>query len=402
VRPFRIEVPQSDLDDLGRRIATTRWPEEEIPGTGWARGVPVGYLRELADYWRTSYDWRVAEARLNEFPQFITEIDGTNVHFLNIRSPEADALPLIMTHGWPGTVAEFLDVINPLVNPAAYGGDPAHAFHLVIPSIPGYAFSGPTRQAGWDTGRVANAWKELMRRLDYTRYVVQGGDWGMPISLRLALADPEHVVGVHLNMCATFPPPDASGLDGLDEADLARLDFAERFAQDGSGWIRIQSTRPQTLSYALTDSPVGQLAWIVEKYKEWTDSARVPEDAVSRDDILTAVSIYWLTATAGSSAQLYYESSHTEADFVRTWAGPWPLAMPVGVASFPKDAVRPVRRFAEQILPTLIHWTEFDRGGHFAALEQPELLVGDIQKFAGSLSRRPAPGSGGYAMDHHQ
>lgn len=387
MRPFRIEVPQSDLDDLKRRIAATRWPDDEIPGVGWDRGVPIEYLRELAEYWRTSYDWRAVEAGLNEFPQFVTEIDGTNVHFMHIRSPHAEALPLLLTHGWPGTVAEFLKVIEPLTDPVAHGGAPSDAFHLVIPSIPGYAFSGPTRQVGWDTGRIATAWMELMRRLGYDRYALQGGDWGTPISLRLGLADPAHVVGIHLNMCVTLPPPDPAAMAGLDETDLARLDFAGRFIQDGMGWNKIQSTRPQTLSYALTDSPVGQLAWIAEKYKEWTDSAKVPEDAVSRDDILTAVSIYWLTATAGSSAQLYYEASHTEADFVRTWAGPWPLAMPVGVAFFPKDAVRPVRRFAEQILPTLTHWTEFDRGGHFPALEQPELLVGDVQKFARSLSR---------------
>jgi pimeloyl-ACP methyl ester carboxylesterase len=386
VRSFLIEIPQADLDDLKQRIAVTRWPEE-IPGVGWDRGVPLGYLKELADYWRTSYDWRAAEARLNQFPQFVIEIDGTNVHFLHIRSPHAEALPLILTHGWPGTVAEFLDVIEPLTDPVSHGGDAGDAFHLVIPSIPGYAFSGPTGQVGWDTGRVAGAWKELMRRLGYDRYAVQGGDWGMPISMRLALADPDHIVGVHTNMCVTFPPPDPSALDGLGEVDLARLDFAARFMQDGNGWQKMQSTRPQTLAYALTDSPVGQLAWIVEKYKEWTDSAKVPEDAVSRDHILTAVSIYWLTATAGSSAQLYYESSHMDADFFRTWAGPWPLAMPVGVAVFPMDACRPVRRFAEQILPTLTHWTEFDRGGHFPALEQPELLVRDVRKFARSLAR---------------
>ncbi|NES30229.1 alpha/beta fold hydrolase [Micromonospora terminaliae] len=386
MRSFRIEVPQSDLDDLKQRIANTRWPDE-MPGVGWDRGVPLGYLKELAEYWRTGYDWRAAEARLNEFPQFVTEIDGVNVHFMHIRSPEAGALPLIMTHGWPGTVAEFLEVIEPLTDPVRHGGDSADAFHLVIPSIPGYAFSGPTGQVGWDTGRVAGAWKELMRRLGYDRYAVQGGDWGTPISLRLGLADPEHVVGVHLNMCVAFPPPDPAAMAGLDQPDLDRLEFTGRFMQDGTGWQRIQSTRPQTLSYALTDSPVGQLAWIAEKYKEWTDSAKVPEDAVSRDHILTAVSIYWLTATAGSSAQLYYESSHMDADFVRTWGGPWPLAMPVGVASFPKDAVRPVRRFAEQIMPTLTHWSEFDRGGHFAALEQPELLVGDIRTFSRSLPR---------------
>ncbi|MGC4788109.1 epoxide hydrolase family protein [Micromonospora sp. DT178] len=386
MRPFRIDVPQADLDDLHRRIDQTRWPDE-IPGVGWDRGVPLGYLRELAEYWRDSYDWRAAEARLNAYPQFVTEIDGVNVHFLHVRSAEESATPLILTHGWPGTVAEFLDVIGPLTDPVAHGGDSADAFHLVIPSIPGYAFSGPTGQVGWDTGRVASAWKELMSRLGYDRYAVQGGDWGTPISLRLGLADPEHVIGVHLNMCVAFPPPDPAAMAGLGEADLARVEFTGRFMQDGTGWQRIQSTRPQTLSYALTDSPVGQLAWIAEKYKEWTDSAKVPEDAVSRDHILTAVSIYWLTATAGSSAQLYYESSHMDADFIRTWAGPWPLTMPVGVASFPKDAVRPVRRFAEQILPTLSQWTEYDRGGHFPALEQPQLLVDDIRRFARSLAR---------------
>jgi pimeloyl-ACP methyl ester carboxylesterase len=386
MRPFRIDVPQSDLDDLFRRIDGTRWPDE-IAGVGWDRGVPLDYLKELAGYWRHGFDWRAVEARLNGFPQFVTDIDGVNVHFLHVRSPEAGALPLILTHGWPGTVAEFLEVVGPLSDPVAYGGDPGDAFHLVIPSIPGYGFSGPTGQVGWDTGRVAGAWKQLMSRLGYDRYAVQGGDWGMPISLRLGQADPEHVAGIHLSMCVTFPPPDPSAMEGLGEADLARLEFTARFMQDGTGWQRIQSTRPQTLAYALTDSPVGQLAWIAEKYKEWTDSGKVPEDAVGRDHILTAVSIYWLTATAGSSAQLYYESSHMDADFVRTWAGPWPLAMPVAVASFPKDAVRPVRRFADQILPTLTRWTEFDRGGHFAALEQPELLVDDVRTFARTLTR---------------
>ncbi len=384
MRPFRIDIPQSDLDDLNRRLDETRWPDE-IAGVGWDRGVPLEYLRELTGYWRNTFDWRAAEARLNQYPQFLTEIDGTDVHFLHVRSPHEGALPLLLTHGWPGTVAEFLHVIGPLTDPAAHGGDAADAFHLIIPSIPGHGFSGHAGEVGWDTGRVADAWVELMRRLGYERYAVQGGDWGSPISLRVALADPEHVVGVHLNMCVTFPPPGPGALADLDASDKARLEFAAGFIQDGLGWQKIQATRPQTLSYGLTDSPVGQLAWIVEKYKEWTDSAKVPEDAVSRDDILTAVSIYWFTATAGSSAQLYYESSHTDAEFFRTWGGPWPLAMPVGVAFFPKDAVRPVRRFAERSMPTLSHWSEFERGGHFAALEQPELLIADIREFARTL-----------------
>ncbi|MFJ5711715.1 epoxide hydrolase family protein [Streptomyces sp. NPDC093105] len=385
MRPFRIEIPQADIDDLNERLARTRWPEGEIPDTDWSRGVPVAYLKELAEYWRSGFDWRAAEARLNQYPQFITEIDGTDVHFLHVTSPEPTAKPLIITHGWPGSVAEFLDVIGPLTDPAAHGGDPADAFHVVIPSIPGYAFSGPTRAAGWDTRRVARAWAELMSRLGYDRYFVQGGDWGMPISLELGLADPEHVAGVHVNMFVTFPPQDPAAFEGLDATDLGRLEFAGRFQQDGMGWQRIQSTRPQTLSYGLTDSPVGQLAWIVEKFKEWTAADKVPEDAVSREHLLTNVSLYWFTGTAGSSAQLYYESAHGDEAFVRTWGGPWPLKAPVGVAVFPEDAALPIRRWADPLLPTLTHWTEFDKGGHFAALEQPALLVEDVRAFVRPL-----------------
>ncbi|MFC8763327.1 epoxide hydrolase family protein [Streptomyces sp. NPDC057193] len=385
MRPFRIEIPQADIDDLNERLARTRWPEGEIPDADWSRGVPVEYLKELAEYWRSSFDWRAAEARLNQYPQFITEIDGTDIHFLHVTSPEPTAKPLIITHGWPGSVAEFLDVIGPLTDPAAHGGDPADAFHVVIPSIPGYAFSGPTRAAGWDTRRVARAWAELMNRLGYDRYFVQGGDWGMPISLELGLADPEHVAGVHVNMFVTFPPQDPAAFEGLDATDLGRLEFAGRFQQDGMGWQRIQSTRPQTLSYGLTDSPVGQLAWIVEKFKEWTAADKVPEDAVSREHLLTNVSLYWFTGTAGSSAQLYYESAHGDEAFARTWGGPWELTAPVGVAVFPEDAALPIRRWADPLLPTLTHWTEFDKGGHFAALEQPALLVQDVRAFVRPL-----------------
>jgi epoxide hydrolase len=391
MRPFKIDIPQSQLDDLKQRLAATRWPDE-MPGVGWSRGAPLGYIKELAEYWRTGYDWRAAEARLNQFPQFRTEIDGVQVHFLHVRSPEPTAMPVILTHGWPSSVVEFIDVIGPLTNPVAHGGSAADAFHVIIPSIPGYGFSGPTGQPGWDTERVAQAWKTLMRSLGYDRYLVQGGDWGMPISLRLGLADPQHVAGVHLNMLATFPPANPSDqaamgalMAELSPADVARAQFAGYFAQDGAGWLKIQCTRPQSIAYGLTDSPVGQLAWIIEKFKEWTDSTDSPEDAISRDHLLTNVMLYWLTATAGSSAQLYYESEHLDADFFRTWGGPWPLAMPAGVALFPKDAVRAIRPWAEKILPTLTHWTEFDRGGHFAALEQPALFVGDVRTFARSL-----------------
>ncbi|HZB49419.1 MAG TPA: epoxide hydrolase [Mycobacteriales bacterium] len=380
MRPFRIEIPQADLDDLDRRLAATRWPDE-VPGVGWDRGVPLDYLRELVDYWRTEYDWRAAEARLNSYPQFVTEIDGTDVHFVHVRSPEPDAVPLIVTHGWPGSIVEFLDVIGPLTDPRAHGGDPADAFHLVIPSIPGYTLSGPTRAPGWDVTRVAKAWAELMGRLGYDHYCVQGGDWGMPISLQLALNDPEHVAGVHVNMFVTFPPNDPDAFADLDELAQARLQFALGFQQDGMGWQRIQSTRPQTLAYGLTDSPVGQLAWIVEKFREWSAAEKEPEEAIDRDHMLTNVMLYWLTRTAGSSAQLYYESAHGDPAFAATWGGPWPLAMPVGVAVFPQDAVRPIRKWADGLLPTLSHWTEFDTGGHFAALEEPELFVGDVRTF---------------------
>ena len=277
-------------------------------------------------------------------------------------------------------MAEFLNVIGPLTDPRAHGGDPADAFHLVIPSIPGYGFSGPTRETGWGFPRIANAWAELMRRLGYDRYAAQGGDIGTFISLALAGRHPEHVVGVHVNMLVT-PPGDPSELADLSESDQARLGRMVRFVADLSGYMKLQSTRPQTLSYGLTDSPVGQLAWVVEKFREWTDSAEVPEDAVDRDHLLTNVTIYWLTATAGSSAQIYVEG----ADLLPTAAArpslP-PLAVPLGVAVFPHDIVLPIRRLADRSFPNIVHWTEFDRGGHFAAMEEPDLFVGDLRAFA--------------------
>jgi epoxide hydrolase len=382
--PFRIEIPQADLDDLHRRLADTRWPDE-LPGVGWSRGVPLRYLKELAEYWRTSYDWRAAEARLNQFPQFTTVIDGANVHLLHVRSPESQALPLLLTHGWPGSVAEFLDVIGPLTDPGAHGGDPADAFHLVIPTIPGYGFSGPTGQPGWNFPRIANAWAELMRRLGYDHYAAQGGDVGALISLTLAGLHPERVAGVHVNFLITPPPDDPSQLAGLSESEQARLGRMSRFVADLSGYMKLQSTRPQTLAYALTDSPVGQLAWVVEKFREWTDSAKVPEDAVDRDQLLTNVMLYWLTATAGSSAQLYVETAELLPTAAVPPSPPPPLTVPLGVAVFPHDIFVPIRRFADPAFPTIVHWTEFERGGHFAAMEQPDLFVDDLRAFARTL-----------------
>ncbi|HEX6472272.1 MAG TPA: epoxide hydrolase [Streptosporangiaceae bacterium] len=383
MRPFRVDIPQADLDDLRRRLADTRWPDE-LPGVGWDRGVPLGYLQELAEYWRTEYDWRAAEARLNSFPQFITEIDGANVHFLHVRSPEPDALPLLLTHGWPGSVVEFLDIVGPLTDPRAHGGDPADAFHLVIPSIPGYGFSRPLPETGWDVPRIAGAWAELMRRLGYERYAAQGGDAGSPISLALGTMFPDNVVGVHVNMLMTFPSGDPAELADLSEADQRRLGLLAKFDTDLSGYMKIQATRPQTLAYALTDSPAGQLAWIVEKFKEWTDSDKVPEDAIDRDRLLTIVTIYWLTGTAGSSAQFYYEGA-AAVRALATGTPPPPVPVPVGVAVFPRDIFVPIRRFADRDIPAITRWTEFEHGGHFAAMEQPELLVDDVRAFFSAL-----------------
>jgi pimeloyl-ACP methyl ester carboxylesterase len=369
ISPYRIDIPQRALDDLRDRLGRTRWPDE-LPGAGWDLGVPLDYLKGLAEYWATAYDWRGQEAALNEFAQFTTVIDDQNVHFLHVRSPEPAALPLLITHGWPGSIAEFLDIISPLVDPAAHGGDPADAFHVIAPSIPGFGFSGPTHETGWNTVRVARAWTELMRRLGYERYGAQGGDTGALVSPELGRIDPEHLAGIHVNNLLTFP---SGQLDDLSDADQGRLKLMRRWQNEMSGYASIQSTRPQTLAYALTDSPVGQLAWIVEKFKEWTDpGAELPEDAVDRDRLLTDVSIYWLTATAGSSARLYYEGA-------RSWGqASEPSAVPTGVAVFPMDTT--IRSIAEA-QHNIVHWTEFDRGGHFAAMEAPDLLMADVREF---------------------
>ncbi|WP_246070429.1 epoxide hydrolase family protein [Paenibacillus kobensis] len=373
IKPFCIEIAQGELDDLQDRLGRTRWPDE-LAQEGWNYGVPLGYLKKLTDYWRNSYDWRKQEAWLNSFPQYTLTIDGANIHFLHVRSPENDALPLILTHGWPGSIVEFLDMIGPLVDPRSHGGDPADAFHLVIPSIPGFGFSGPTQESGWDVNRVARAWAELMRRLGYKRYGAQGGDWGAFISKALAEVDHEHMCGVHLNYLHTIP---AEGFDpnGLSQEERDRLERSQRYRSAPAGYMRLQATRPQTLSYALTDSPVGQLAWIVEKFQEWTD----PACRVDDDRILTNVMLYWLTGTAGSSARLYYESFKSKGVLS-------PCPVPMGVAVLPYELALPVRSLAERE-HLVVHWTEFDHGGHFAAMEVPNLMVQDLRVFFGQFRR---------------
>ncbi|MBB5935238.1 epoxide hydrolase family protein [Streptomyces zagrosensis] len=381
LHPFRIDFPQADLDDLHERLDRTRWPDE-LPGVGWAYGVPLGYLQELAHYWRHSYDWRGAEARLNEWPQFVTTIDGARVHFAHIRSPEPGATPLLMTHGWPGSIVEFARVAGPLTDPRAHGGDPSEAFHLVLPSIPGFGLSGPTTQTGWELGRVAAAFAELMRRLGYERYGVQGGDWGAGISRELGRTHPDAVIGVHLNLVpgAAAHEPTAAELAALSPAErqrtLASWERNQQWMRERQGYADIQSTRPQTLAYGLTDSPVGQLAWIAEKFVEWTDSRDRPEGAVDRDLLLTNVMLYWLTGTANSAARIYYERAHADS-----WGtAPAPSTAPTAVADFPQDNFIPLRHIVERT-NHIVQWTSYERGGHFAAVEQPELLVADIRTF---------------------
>jgi epoxide hydrolase len=374
IRPFRIAVPQADIDDLNSRLRNTRWPDE-LSGVGWNYGIPLERVKRLADYWRTAYNWREHEARLNTFPQYTTTVDRQHIHFLHVRSKEPDAIPLLMTHGWPGSIAEFVKVIDPLVDPRTHRGDAADAFHIVAPSIPGFGFSGPTHETGWDVKRTAAAFALLMSRLGYDRYGTHGGDWGSAITRELGQRHPENVIGLHFNTLATAPSGDPDEMKLLTDHEKTQLDAAQRFLRSGSGYYAIQSTRPQTLAYALTDSPVGQLAWMAEKFREWSDHTE-SDEAVDRDQLLTNVSIYWFTQTANSSARLYAEFSRGG----HGWGAIEPSIVPAGVALFPREVFPPIRRFAERS-NNIVHWSEFDRGGHFPAMEQPDLLVGDIRTF---------------------
>lgn len=376
IRPFRLDIAEAELADLRARLARTRWPDE-LRGADWSRGAPRSYLGPLVDYWREGYDWRRCEAELNAWPQYTAAIDGEDLHFLHVRSPEPDALPLIVTHGWPSSVVEYLDVLGPLSDPRAHGGDPADAFHLVVPSLPGYGLSGPTRSAGWGARRIARAWAELMRRLGYARYGAQGGDWGTWISRELGLTDPERVIGLHTNGFITWPSGDPAELVDLTPAEQGRLAAADRYMRELYGFKKIQSTRPQALAYALADSPVGQLAWIASVFKEWTDCRDSPDDAVGRDRLLTNVMLYWLTDTAASSARSFVETPDTpdDADLAEDVK---PSRVPLGVAVFPRDILAPIRRFAARD-NHVVHWSEFERGGTFAALEEPDLFIADVR-----------------------
>jgi pimeloyl-ACP methyl ester carboxylesterase len=371
IEPFRIDVPEEDLVDLRDRLARTRWPEAETVDD-WSQGIPLAYVRELCDYWATKYDWRATESRLNGFDQFRTELDGLGIHFLHVRSPEPDAFPLVITHGWPGSVVEFHKVIGPLTDPVAHGGDAADAFHVVCPSLPGYGFSDRPARTGWKVPRIAGAWAELMARLGYTRYGAQGGDWGASVTTSLPQVDPDHVAGIHLNMVIAFPDP---SMGEFTERELAAIDSFTHYQKEESGYSTQQSTRPQTLGYGLVDSPAAQAAWIVEKFWAWTDCDGHPENILTRDELLDNVMLYWLPATGASSGRLYWES------FTDMGTKLAPVTAPVGVSIFPKEIARPSRRWAETRFTDIRQWHELDRGGHFAAFEQPETFVDEVRSF---------------------
>jgi len=374
---FRLEVPEEDLDDLRERLRRARWPEREtVPD--WSQGVPLAYLQDLCRYWAEQYDWRRAEARLNALAQFRTTLDGLSIHFLHVRSPAPDALALVLTHGWPGSIVEFLEVIGPLSDPVAHGGDPADAFHVVCPSLPGYGFSDKPAATGWGIERIADAWIELMDRLGYARYGAAGGDWGTSVSTCIAQQAPDRVAGIHL--LPPLAPPDPETLDDLTDRERAALAALEHSAEWDSGYSTEHATRPQTIGYALADSPVALCAWIVEKFWAWTDGGGDPEGALTRDQLLDNLMLYWLPATGASSARLYWESIRKVNEWISGTVDDV-ITTPTGCSIFAHELQRPSRRWAGRRFSNIRHWNELDRGGHFAACEQPELFVDELRAF---------------------
>ncbi|NEK84983.1 epoxide hydrolase [Blastococcus saxobsidens] len=371
VVPFTISVPDEDVEDLRRRLRATRWPDRSTVGD-WSQGVPLEYLRELCRYWAEEYDWAARQARLNAVEQYTTDLGGVPVHFLHARSPRPDALPLVLTHGWPGSVAEFSAVLGPLTDPAAHGGDPGDAFTVVAPSLPGFGWSGKPTEPGWGIARVADAWAELMSRLGHERFGAQGGDLGSFVSANLAARHPDRLVGIHLNMVVTPPPP---GQTEFTEREERARRAEERFRTVDSAYHMQQRTRPQTLAYGLTDSPAAQCAWILEKFWSWADCAGDPVGTLGADRILDHVSTYWFTGSAGSSARMYWEMAQDPASRLPT------VGVPTGVSLFPHEIMQPTQEWASAQYTDLRLWREHDRGGHFAAMEQPDLLVRDIREF---------------------
>jgi pimeloyl-ACP methyl ester carboxylesterase len=369
IRPFRIAIDDAVLVDLRQRLRATRWPEPETVDD-WSQGTPLAWLREVCAYWAESYDWRAREALLNRFSQFVTTIDELDVHFIHQRSPHPGARPLLITHGWPGSIVEFHKVIGPLVDPTAHGGSAADAFHVICPSLPGFGFSGKPQRTGWGVERIAAAWGQLMARLGYERYFAQGGDWGSAVTRELGVTHTAHCEAIHVTL-AMGTRPATQGEPGPDE-QLA-MAGAKHYRRWDSGYSKQQSTRPQTLGYGLADSPAGQAAWILEKFWAWTDCNGHPENVLTRDELLDNVMLYWATNSAASSARLYWESFGK--------ARPGRVGVPVGVAVYPKEIVAPVRAWMRDEYPDIRHFVHMPRGGHFAAFEQPQLFVDDVRAY---------------------
>ena len=376
IQPLHISVDEGAITDLRERLSRTRWPDAETPDD-WSQGIPLSYVQDVADYWQNGYDMNRLADRLNAYPHFTTELDGVNVHFLHVRSSHVDAKPLILTHGWPGSVVEFLKVIGPLTEPQENGGNADDAFHVVCPSLVGYGWSGKPTKPGWGVEKMGKEWGHLMGKLGYTNYLAQGGDWGAIVTTHVALQDPEHCKGIHLNMVVAPPVPEL--MDDLTELEQSALERMQHYRDWDSGYSKQQSTRPQTVGYGLVDSPVGQMAWILEKFWAWTDCDGHPENVLSRDEMLDNVMVYWLNAAGASSGRLYWES-------FGSGGGGDAIATPMGGSIFPKEIFRTSRRWAEKRFTRIVYWNELSKGGHFAAFEQPEQFVLEVRGCFGEIS----------------
>jgi len=368
VRLFHISVPQETIDDLRARLRATRFPNQQ-PVKDWSQGVPLAHAKSLIEYWESRYDWRRFETELNSFPNFRTSIDGLGIHFIHVRSPHLDALPIVLTHGWPGSIVEFMNIIRPLANPTEHGGRAQDAFHVVVPSLPGFGFSDKPTQTGWNLLRIASAWNQLMQRLGYRRWVAQGGDYGAGVTTALGHLVPPGLAGIHLNWQFVFP---TQVPEHLSFEEQRAVDGAKRFPGDGTGYFRQQATRPQTIGYALSDSPAGQAMWIYEKFYSWTDNNGSPEDELSRDQMLDDISLYWFTNTAASSARIYWENKGSSFSGGK-------LTLPVAATVFPREIYRAPKSWAEQTYSNLIYWNEAEHSGHFAAFEQPNIFVEEMR-----------------------
>jgi len=371
INPYMIQISNDDLEDLKRRLLSTRWPEKETVGD-WSQGIPLSYIKEISDYWLNEYDWRSREEYYNSFPQFITNIEGLDIHFIHIKSPHEEAKPLIISHGWPGSIVEFHKVIKPLIDPVSFGGKAKDAFHLVCPTLPGYGFSGKPSQTGTGVERIAELWDILMNKIGYSKYFAQGGDWGSAVTIAIGKQNKGSCQGIHVNM--PFAPPTKEALENPSERDKIAFEGLGYYQEWGSGYSKQQSTRPQTLGYGLVDSPIGQASWIIEKFYEWTDCNGHPENILNKEELIDNVMFYWLTKSAASSARLYWES------FGSFGGNPEEkLELPIGCSIFPKEISRTPRSWAEQIYSNIVYWNELKKGGHFAAFEQPEIFINEIR-----------------------